>query len=83
MENGNERLLADRWLTVHETSAYLGLAKSTLSLWRQRGIGPRYSAAFGRDARYRLSDLVSFMEAGMVTNTVQAKAKRRESKLKR
>src|ERR1700748_2482927 len=67
----------DRWVSAKEAARYLGLKPSTLSGWRIKGIGPRYSASFGRDARYRLSDLQAFMEAGLVSNTVQAKQKRK------
>lgn len=66
----------DRWCSSKEASRYLGVTPATLSTWRIRGIGPRYSATLARDPRYRLSELAAFMEAGLVANTVQAKKKR-------
>jgi hypothetical protein len=66
----------DRWCTSKEASRYLGITPATLSSWRIKGIGPRYSATLGRDPRYRLFELTAFMEAGLVANTVQAKKKR-------
>ncbi|MBV9062978.1 MAG: hypothetical protein JOY77_08640 [Alphaproteobacteria bacterium] len=49
--------------------------------WRQLGIGPRYSAALGRDPRYHADDLDAFLwGAGVVSNSVEAKHLRRERK---
>lgn len=66
----------DRWCSSKEAARYLGISPTTLSTWRMKGAGPRYSATLGRDPRYRLSELAGFMEAGLVANTVQAKKKR-------
>ena len=52
---------------VNETGAasLLALSKSTLSVWRQRGIGPQW-ARFGRAIRYRIADLEAFVADTMV-----------------
>lgn len=75
----NLSAVEDRWLAAGDAAAYLGVAVLTLSKWRLRGIGPRYSAALSRDPRYRLSDLVAFMNSKIVTNTVEARSVRRDS----
>ena len=76
----NLSLLDDRWLTTQEAATYIGVKVDTLSKWRLRGLGPRYSAALGRDPRYRLSDLLDYMATKMATNTREANAVRREHK---
>lgn len=76
----NISVLDDRWLTTHEAATYMGVKVDTLSKWRSRGQGPCYSAALGRDPRYRLSDLLSYMATKMATNTREAKTVRREHK---
>ena len=68
--------LENRWLTAEEAAAYIGVKVETLSKWRLRGHGPRYSAALRRDPRYRLSDLMDHMAAQMVSNTREARTVR-------
>ena len=70
--------LDDRWLTAKEAAHYLAVKVEMLSKWRLRGMGPRYSAALGRDPRYRLSDLVDYMTTKMAANTREARTFRRE-----
>lgn len=70
--------LEDRYLNVNETAHYISVAVATLSKWRLRGIGPRYSAALGRDPRYRLSDIIEFMNTKMAVNTREARTVRGE-----
>ncbi len=61
-------------LTAKEAADYVGVKVSTLAKWRQLGIGPRYSAALGRDPRYHRDDLDEFLwGGGLVTNSVEAK----------
>lgn len=69
--------VGDRWLTAFEAADYLSVSVLTLSKWRGNGSGPRYSAALGRDPRYRMSDLVTFMDSKMVSNTIEARTARR------
>ncbi len=68
----------DRWLTAHEAGTYLGVSIATLAKWRAKGCGPEFSCALGRDPRYLLSSLRSFMMSSVVTNTTQAEADRRQ-----
>jgi len=67
----------DSWVPAKVAAQRLGIKPTTLSAWRIKGIGPRFSASL-RVARYRVSDLDAFMEAGLVTNTIQAKQKRKK-----
>lgn len=61
-------------LTAKEAADYVGVKVSTLAKWRQLGIGPRYSAALGRDPRYHTDDLDEFLwGGGLVSNSVEAK----------
>jgi hypothetical protein len=69
--------VADPWLSSKGAATYLGVEVGTLAKWRQRGIGPRYSCALGRDPRYLLTDLAAFMESSVATNTIQARTLRK------
>jgi hypothetical protein len=69
----------DRWLSTKSAGKFLDVDPSTLSAWRIKGIGPEYSATMGRDPRYKLSVLEAFMESGLVSNTIQAKQKRKKA----
>jgi hypothetical protein len=68
--------LDNRWLPPAEAAKYLGVEVGTLSKWRLRGVGPRYTAALKRDPRYRLSDLMAHMTSKMASNTREAKTVR-------
>lgn len=72
--------LENRWLPPVEAARYLGVEICTLSKWRQRGIGPIYSAGLGRDPRYQLSELMAYMASKMASNTREARMVRREHK---
>jgi excisionase family DNA binding protein len=52
-------LTDDRWLTRSEVAERLRVPARTLAQWAHLGKGPRY-AVFGRHARYRLSDVMSW-----------------------
>lgn len=68
-------------LTAAEAARYLGVKLSTLAKWRQRGIGPHYSARLGRDPRYHQDDLDAFLWGdGVVRNSVEAKHQRAKSR---
>lgn len=45
-----------------EVAEYLGVPTSTLAYWATKGIGPRY-VKVGRCARYRWSDVDSWLES--------------------
>ena len=76
----SNRTANDRWIASKEAAAYIGVEVSTLAKWRQRGVGPRYSCALGRDPRYRLSDLEDFMVESLAGNTVEARTLRRAAR---
>jgi predicted DNA-binding transcriptional regulator AlpA len=60
-----EDLKKIRWLTENEVSLITGRALSTLRNERSQGRGLRY-AKIGRSVRYRLSDVMAFMESHLV-----------------
>jgi predicted DNA-binding transcriptional regulator AlpA len=53
----------ERRLNEHDAAALVGFAAKTLREWRYRGRGPRFEK-FGRSVRYRLADLMSWLECG-------------------
>lgn len=58
----------DRLLTQEEAAEILSVAPQTLSVWRS---SKRYDlpyAKVGRNVRYRLSDVLAFIESRMVTS---------------
>ncbi len=70
-----------RGLTAKEAAEYCGVAIATLAKWRQRGWGPSYSCALGRDPRYHAEDLDAFLwGGGLVGNSVEAAQQRKERK---
>jgi hypothetical protein len=54
-----------KYVSEHEASAITGFAVGTLRNWRSRGEGPPIIQK-KRTIRYRVSDLIEFMEAGRV-----------------
>lgn len=55
-----------RYLREKEVSEITGLALPTLRNYRSQGIGPDYVKAGERAVRYRLDDVIRYMEAGRV-----------------
>ncbi|MDA8163334.1 MAG: helix-turn-helix domain-containing protein [Desulfobacteraceae bacterium] len=60
--------LADRWMQEREVAAMTGIAVSTLQNDRYLGQGLPY-VKVGRSVRYRLKDVVDWMESRTVTPT--------------
>ena len=50
-------------ITPGEAARRLGVRRSTLADWRQRGAGPRYIAVNRKVIRYLASDLDSWIDA--------------------
>lgn len=48
-------------LSVEELSAYLGIPKPTIYVWRTRGIGP-LGIKVGRHVRFRQADVEAWLE---------------------
>jgi predicted DNA-binding transcriptional regulator AlpA len=53
---------APRWIREKEASQIIGIALQTLRNWRHQRVGPPYSKV-GRAVRYRLDELIDFMES--------------------
>lgn len=58
------------YLNSEEASAYLGLSKVQLEIWRSQGDGPPY-IKLSRLVRYKKSDLDSWMAARRQSHTGQ------------
>ena len=54
--------LKDRLLDEKEAAKYLGFSPRSLQNWRVRGGGPRFVKVSKRSVRYRISDLVAWVE---------------------
>ena len=55
------------WVDEREVSKIMGVAIQTLRNWRFKQIGPVYSKV-GRAVRYRVDDVIRFMEERRVSN---------------
>jgi hypothetical protein len=66
-------------LSASEAANYLSIKIDTLAKWRQRGKGPPFSDALGRDPRYHIDDLDSFLWGdGVAVNSAEAYARRKK-----
>ena len=63
----------DRFLTTKEVADLLRISPRTLENWRQRGGGPPYRVISQRLVRYSREELMVWVRAQNVGNTVQAK----------
>lgn len=57
-----------RLLTTDEAAEVLAITASAVKAWRVRGGGPRYIKV-GQQVRYRLSDLLDWLDARTVDQT--------------
>jgi len=64
--------LPDRLLTEKQAARYLGFSPRALQNWRLRGGGPLFVKISNRAVRYRLSDLIQWVERRVRTNTTQS-----------
>jgi hypothetical protein len=66
-------------IPVQDAAALTGLSVSKLNLYRLKGGGPRFQK-FGRSVRYRLADVMAFMNAPTYSSTseISASISRRE-----
>jgi hypothetical protein len=53
-------------LSASETADLLGVNATQLEIWRRKGSGPKYVRLNQRCVRYRLGDLVEYLEAHLV-----------------
>ncbi|WP_372586613.1 helix-turn-helix transcriptional regulator [Mycobacteroides abscessus] len=54
---------ADPWLSRDEAAERLSLKSKTLAMWAYRDQGPRYYRFNGGPCRYRLSDVLAWVES--------------------
>ena len=58
-------------LTSSEAAKLLRVGEQTLRNWRVSGEGPKF-AKFGRNIRYRVQDLLSWMDRNIYASTTEA-----------
>lgn len=63
MEAGSEQMMLLRPMTPTETAEWLGIGKSTLSMWTNDDIDPVPAVYIGEMPRYRIVDLSRWIEA--------------------
>lgn len=56
--------MIEQYLTEDEVAERLRIKVSTLKNWRHKGIGPRVTKVGAWAVRYKLSDVLAFVEAG-------------------
>ena len=61
-------------MTETQAAEYLQLSPRTLQSWRVSGDGPRFFKA-GRNVRYRLTELESWIEAQSASHTSEVSAR--------
>lgn len=70
MTFANDRITSvERLVREHEAADFLGYSVATLRNWRVRGGGPRFVKISSRSVRYRIADLIDWIEARTVGNT--------------
>lgn len=65
-------------IDVSDAAALTGLSVSKLNLYRLKGGGPRFQK-FGRSVRYRLADVMAFMDGPTYASTSEISASRAKS----
>jgi excisionase family DNA binding protein len=63
--------MTDELIKSIEIAEYLGVPSSTLAQWRYQGKGPKF-LKIGRHARYRWSDVETWLSGQTRTNTRSA-----------
>jgi excisionase family DNA binding protein len=71
LASADNRCALDPLATDEEAAAYLRVKKQTLRKWRVAGDGPLF-VRIGGAVRYRLSDLIAFVEARVRSSTSEA-----------
>jgi hypothetical protein len=57
------------FLNTKEAARILKVKPNTMEIWRLKGKGPKFYRISGRTVRYRLSDLMEFVENSVRTST--------------
>lgn len=61
----------DKLCSPLEAAELLGIAAQTLAHWRTRAAGPRYVLLTKRCVRYRLSDIMAWLEGRFQDSTAE------------
>lgn len=60
-------------VSTKQAARILGNSPRTLEDWRLTGIGPRF-VKMGRNVRYRMSDILDYLEQNTFSSTAEAMA---------
>lgn len=61
-------------LTTAQTAELLQVSAQTLRNWRWRGRGPKFLRLSSNRVRYRLSDVLDWMQSNTFSSTTEAEA---------
>lgn len=67
-------------LSTKDAAAYLALRPGTLATWRSQGRSPIPFVRIGRAVRYRIEDLVAFVEEQRTNKSGHASTTRQENR---
>jgi len=62
-------------LKTEEAAKLLGLSPNTLEVWRCNGTSPQYIKKGSRFVRYRVSDLLTWINDGVTSSTSESAAR--------
>ncbi|KAF0218569.1 MAG: hypothetical protein FD174_2869 [Geobacteraceae bacterium] len=66
-------VVQDKLLKQAEVKELLQVSDATLETWRHKGQGPRFCKV-GKSVRYRLSDVMAYIDSRMHSSTKEAAA---------
>lgn len=70
----NQSSEANQMVSGPEAAKFLGISKKTIEHWRQQKKGPPFVRLSTRAVRYRIADLLAFIERKTVDNEIAPEA---------
>lgn len=67
----NTKNYSDKLINEREAASFLGYSIRALQNWRYRGGGPRFVKVSARSVRYRLKDLIDWIEKKTISCTAE------------
>lgn len=64
--------MSEKLLDTSNVSELLGVTKNTLQIWRHQGKGPKYIKLSKRAVRYRMSDVIEWVDHFMIETECKA-----------
>ncbi|MBE3604327.1 helix-turn-helix domain-containing protein [bacterium] len=65
---------ANQMMSGPKAAEFLGVSKKTIENWRQQGKGPRFVRLSRRAVRYRIADLLEFIQRKTVDHEIAPEA---------